>query len=447
MDKKRLLELKEYLENDFKKEIDKVNVNYFLNENMSKDLSDVLNITDMTIAANGECYRTDRMSFFSEIKREIYSERKSYKKKMLGYKQQNVDADESGSKSDKDKYDALESAANNMQMGLKILLNGGYGALGNKHFLYYKVENAEAITMSGQLINRWTCSYINEFLQKIFDSKQAFWIYSDTDSGYFTIKPFVDTLKDMDRAKLLNTIEHFSDEVIQPKIEERCQELADYMNCYEQRMFWSREIISNRAVWVGKKKYVMSVFDDEGTRYLNDPYYKIMGMESVKSSTPQWARTYLKECYRVCINESEETLQKRVQEIVDEFHSLSINDIAMPRGVNNIGKWYDEDKLFKSGTPKNVKAAINHNQMIKKLNLKRIEPITDGNKIKFVELKMPNPTSVDVIGFDTYLPKEFELEKYVNRELMLEKSFLQPLRIYLYAIRYSEEEKVDMFSF
>lgn len=426
-------------------EVQAISDNYDFNDLLSKE-ADLSALEDhgLTMAANFECYRTDRMSFFSEIKRELYTQRKAYKKKMLEYKQKKVDAKDD---KEKKKYEALESASNNMQMGLKILLNGGYGALGNKHFLYYKVENAEAITLSGQLVNKWTCMYIDDFLRKIFESDDTFWVYSDTDSGYFTIKPFVDTLKKMDRANLIATIEKFSDEVVQPVIEERCQELTDYMNCYEQRMFWSREIISNRAVWVGKKKYVMSVYDDEGTKYLNDPYYKIMGMESVKSSTPEWARDYLKECYRICINEGEEALQKRVDEIVEEFHSLSINDIAMPRGVNNINKWYDEDKMFISGTPKNVKAAIVHNEMLKRLNLNRIEPITDGNKIKFVELKMPNPTGVDVIGFDTYMPKEFGLDKYVNRELMLEKSFLQPLRIYLDSINFSEEEKVDLFGF
>ena len=429
------------LPTDIQSVVDDCKFDDLLNKKVDLDL---LKQYDLTMTANFECYKTDKMSFFSEIKRELYSQRKVFKQQMLEAKQKMVDAD---NKKDKKFYSDLVAKLNNMQLGLKVLLNGGYGALGNKHFLYYKVENAEAITMSGQLVNKWTCIFMNDFFKKIFDTDLDSWVYSDTDSGYFTIAPFVKTLPEMDRSKLLDVINQFSKEVIEPQIIARCQELADYMNCYEQRMFWSREIISNKAVWVGKKKYVMSVYDDEGTRYLHEPYYKIMGMESVKSSTPKWARGYLIDCYKMCLTGTEEEMQKIVSSAVDEFYSFDINDIAMPKGVSQIDKYLDKDRMFIKGTPKNVKAAIAHNIMIKKLGLKKIESITGGSKIKFVELKMPNPTGIDVIGFDAYLPKEFEIEQYINKELILEKSFIQPLRIFLDVINWSDEEQVDMFSF
>lgn len=326
------------------------------------------------------------------------------------------------------------------------MLNSGYGALANKHFLYYKVENAEAITMSGQLVNKWTSEYMNDFFKKIFESDENFWTYGDTDSVLFTIKPFVDSLNTTDVDEIIDQINKFSKEIIEPTIEARCQELSDYMNCYEQRMIFAREVISNRSVFVAKKKYVMSILDDEGIKHTKNPSYKIVGMESVKSSTPAWARDYLVQCYKTCIEKDETELQKFVTGIKKEFNSLDVNAIAMPRGVNDIGKWYDEDKMYIKGTPKHVKAAIAHNLMLKKLNLDHIEPITDGSKIKFVELNTPNPTGIGVIGFDTYLPKEFNIEKYINREVILEKSFTKPLSIFLDAIGWADEEQIDMFS-
>jgi hypothetical protein len=46
------------------------------------------------MAANFECYRRDKKSFFSEIKFMLYAERKMYKKKMLAAEQQLVDIEQ-----------------------------------------------------------------------------------------------------------------------------------------------------------------------------------------------------------------------------------------------------------------------------------------------------------------------------------------------------------------
>jgi DNA polymerase elongation subunit (family B) len=44
---------------------------------------------------------------------------------------------------------------NNIQMARKIQLNSAYGAIGNQYFRYFKLANAEAITLSGQVSIRW----------------------------------------------------------------------------------------------------------------------------------------------------------------------------------------------------------------------------------------------------------------------------------------------------
>lgn len=445
MDKQKLIKIKKYIESgEFEQNYKNSSFDDILNKNINELFTDVLKISNTTMTANKEFYRLDKMSFFSEIKRELYNERKKFKKQMLEAEQAKVNATD---KDEKRKYEFLEAKFNSMQLGLKILLNGGYGQVANSQFLYYMVENAEAITLSGQLVNKWTTKYINDFLNKLFSTKDFnYWVYGDTDQSYFTIKPFVDTIHEMDGEKLVDTVDRFCEEVISPKIKERCQELCDYLNCYEQRMFWEREVISNRGIFVGKKKYVMSVLDSEGTRYKDEPKFKIIGMESVKSSTPEWARGLLKECYKIALKYDEEALQDKVVSIRSEFDKMSVNDIAMPKGINGIEK-YTTSSGYAKGTPKHVKGAIIHNRLLKQMNITRIQPIESGSKIKYVELKMPNPTGEEVIAFDTYFPKEFDLEKYVNRDMMYEKSFLQPLRIFLDAIGWSDEKKIDLFSF
>jgi DNA polymerase elongation subunit (family B) len=412
-----------------------------LNENI--DLSP-LDKYGLTMTANFEFYRKDRMSFFSEIKRELYVQRKVFKKKMLEAEQHIVDAQ---TPEEKRKYGDMKSKSNNMQMGLKILLNGGYGALGNKYFLYYKVENAEAITLTGQLVNKWTCSHVNEFMKRVLSTDDDTWVYSDTDSGYFTIDKFVKSLpSDITDTQAVDMCDQLCEEVVSPEIVDRCQHLSDYTRAYEQKMIWERETIAKRAVFVAKKKYVMAVLDNEGTRYKpEEPKIKIMGMESVKGGMPDFSKEALVSCYTAALTGEESDVHQIVSDTEKYFYGLNVNDIALVKNVNDIEKWEHDINLYKSGTPMHVKASIIHNKMVDDVGAKRVPKIVSGDKIKYVELNMPNPTRNTVVAFDTFMPKEFELEPYVNYDLMFEKAFVQPLQIFLDAVGWHREDVNTLF--
>ena len=81
---------------------------------------------------------------------------------------------------------------------------------------------------------------------------------------------------------------------IEPYIDKSYQELADYANAYEQKMFMKRENIADRGIWTAKKRYILNVWDSEGVRY-KEPKLKMMGIEAVKSSTPGSCRKAIKE--------------------------------------------------------------------------------------------------------------------------------------------------------
>jgi hypothetical protein len=113
--------------------------------------------------------------------------------------------------------------------------------------------------------------------------------------------------------------------------------------------------------------------------------------------------------------------------------------------MSNLEKYMDGKGGYIKGTPKHVKAAILHNRIIEERGLNHIDKLKSGNKFKFIELVKPNPYHEAVVGFLTYLPKEFELDKYVDRETAFESGFLNPLSNYLDSINWSTEEKVDLF--
>jgi DNA polymerase elongation subunit (family B) len=331
-------------------------------------------------------------------------------------------------------------------MGMKILLNSLYGAVGNKHFLYFLVDNAEAITTTGQLVNRWCGEKTNSFLQKTFATNKNYWIAGDTDSGYFSIAPLGKKLieKGFTKDQTIDKLDQFCG-IMNKNLDDYCEDLADYLNSYKQAMVWDREVIAERAIWTAKKRYTMMVWDDEGLRLTDEPKYKITGMESVKSSTPQWAKELLEECYKIALNSTEKELQRTVAEYEKRFYSLPIEDIAIPRGVNNIAKYADPVNIFAKGTPRNVKGVLIHNWLIDKRGLKVNKITKDGTKIKYISLKKPNPINQEVIAFDGAFPKEFELDKYVDKYELFEKGFLEPLKLYLAVIGWNHKKINTLF--
>ena len=83
----------------------------------------------------------------------------------------------------------------NFQMARKIQINSLYGALGNQYFRHYRLDNAEAITLTGQVSIRWIERKVNEFCNQALNTTgEDYVIASDTDSIYINLGPLVDSV-------------------------------------------------------------------------------------------------------------------------------------------------------------------------------------------------------------------------------------------------------------
>ena len=396
---------------------------------------------DYAVCANGAMFRKDKKGFLPELMEKMYGERVIFKKRMLKAKQEY----------EKTPTDALKkeiARCNNIQMAKKISLNSAYGAIGNQYFRYYKLANAEAITLSGQVSIRWIENKMNEYLNKLLQTEgEDYVIASDTDSIYLNLGPLVTKFlssKSDDKAAVVGVLDKICQEKLEPFIESSYQELADYVSAYEQKMSMKRENIADRGIWTAKKRYILNVYNSEGVAY-SEPKLKVMGIEAVKSSTPAPCRAMLKDAFKIMMSGSEDDMIDYIDNCRKKFKSLPPEEISFPRSVSDVTKFKSSSDIYSKGTPIHVRGALLFNHYIKEKKLThKYSLINNGEKIKFCYLKKPNIIHENVISFIQDFPKELGIQKYVDYDLQFNKSFLEPLKIILDAIGWSVEKTVNL---
>ena len=415
------------------------NVDRILNEEIDFQL-----YKDSAVCANGAQYRKDKRGFLPELMEKMYNERVIFKKRM-------IDAKKKYEKTPTKELEKEIARCNNIQMAKKISLNSAYGAIGNQYFRYYKLANAEAITLSGQVSIRWIENKMNNYLNKILKTEDTdYVIASDTDSIYLNLGPLVDVIY-KDREKNAEGIVSFLDKIceekFEPFIDQSYKELAEYLNAYDQKMFMKRENIADRGIWTAKKRYILNVWDSEGVRY-EQPKLKVMGIESVKSSTPSSCRNMLKDAFKIMMSGTEDDVINYIDGCRQKFKTLPPEEISFPRSVSDVQKYKSHSDIYIKGTPIHVRGALLFNHYIKEKKLtNKYSLIQNGEKIKFCYLKKPNTIHENVLSFIQDYPVELGLDKYIDYDLQFNKAFLEPLKIILDAIGWSVEKTANLESF
>jgi DNA polymerase elongation subunit (family B) len=421
-----------------------VNIDNLVNKNT--DLS-ILKENNWSMSATGQLYSRDKYGFLPELMDWMFEQRKIYKSKMIQAEKDLEKAKASGEPiqdliNDISKY-------KNLQMAKKIALNSAYGALANKYFRFYNKQIAESITVSGQLAIRWIARKLNEYLNKILKTNNKDYVIAiDTDSCYLNLDPLVGAFfKNKSKEEIIILLDKICSEEINKYIDKSYEELADYVNSYSQKMIMKREAIADRGIWTAKKRYILNVWDSEGVRYA-EPKLKIMGIEAVKSSTPSFCRSKIKEGLKIIMSKGQDDLIAFISEVKKEFMKLPPEDIAFPRGVNNLAEYRSREIIYKKGTPIHVRGSLLYNHYIEKMNLsKEYRNINEGDKIKFLYLKEPNNIKENIISFPSILPKELNLHSFIDYDMQFKKTFIEPLSIILDAIKWNFEKKSTLDSF
>ena len=414
-------------------------VDKILNEELTFEMHQ-----DSAVCANGAMYRKDVRGFLPELMEKIYKDRTIYKKKMLQAKQ---DYEKKKSK----RLEKEIARCDNIQMARKIQLNSAYGAIGNQYFRYYKLANAEAITLSGQVSIRWIENRMNRYLNKILKTEnEDYVIASDTDSIYLNLGPLVEVVykdREKDGSGICTFLNKVCEVEFEKYIESSYETLAKYVNAYDNKMVMKRENIADRGIWTAKKRYILNVWDSEGVRY-EEPKLKMMGIEAVKSSTPAPCRTMIKDALKIMMNGTEDEVIDYIDACRKEFKTLPPEDIAFPRTASDVRKYQASSTIYAKGTPIHIRGALLFNHYVKQKKLtNKYSLIGNGEKVKFLYLKKPNTIQENVVSFIQDFPKELGLDKYIDYDLQFEKSFVEPLKAILDAIGWNVEKTVTLESF
>ena len=422
-----------------------INGNEFTRERVEQ----VLKEQKWSVSSNGVVYRTDTVGCIPGILDIWFNQRVEFKNEMKKY----------GKAGDKEKY----AFYHKRQLVQKILLNSLYGVLGLPAFRFYDVDNAEAVTTTGQTVIKSTADMGNiKYNKELGTPDSDSNIYIDTDSVFFSAVPLLD--------HRLPTWKEKNDEEVAKLVDGIAGEMQDYLNDFydilsekifnvdktKHRLEIKKEYVAKAGLWVAKKRYAQWIISDNGV-----PVDKldVKGLDVKRSSFPKAFQDIMAEVLiSILRSETEEQISDKVYNFKKEMTELPFVDIAKNSAVKNISKYLPKKRqLFElmKGTPAHVKAAISYNDLLSHYNAPyKYSPMRDGDKIKWVYLKT-NPLGLDAVGFTGYEdpPEIIEfISTYIDHNKIFERELKGKLQDFFDAIGWGEvisEQKVaeKFFSF
>jgi DNA polymerase elongation subunit (family B) len=404
----------------------------------------------------GIYYRKDKKGVLPIITEMVFKERKIFKtkEKILNAHEQGMSIEDIAKTFHITVEDATKRIADmkaeggtvvyyHMQQGVrKVIANSMYGVMGNPYFHLYSRDNAMTVTSGGQDLIKYLSNQINlyfiekfhvEFKSKKINSEVV--ILVDTDSCYVCLNEVAKSLGvDVStHEKLLKWQDSFNKEFFEPFFNQILQKYADKYGI-KQLINFKREKTITKQIVLKNKRYVAEYISNEGIIY-KEPQLTFVGVEVVRSGTPQYCRDHLKATIKTLFDTFDQKLLiNKMIEIKDGFFKQPIDMIASPRGINNYNKYAQTSEYYiknglsyVKGCQIHIRAAINYNYITKKYGLP-LQPAADGSKIKFIYTYENNEIATNVIGFIGKYPVEFTKIFKIDYESQWEASFIHTIQ-------------------
>jgi len=392
-----------------------------------ESLRKVLSEKKYSIASNGVMYRTDKVGCIPDILDLWFNQRVEFRKLEKKY----------GEEGDKEKYAFYKKR----QLVQKILLNSLYGVLGLPAFRFYDVDNAEAVTLTGQTVIKSTADMANiKYNKELGTTKEDFNIYIDTDSVFFSAVPILNfrykdwkTKDDSEIAKLVDGIAGETQDFLNNFYDVLSEKIFN-VDKTQHRFQIKKEFVSRSGIWVAKKRYAQWIIAENG---IPTDRLDVKGLDVVRSSYPAQFRKFMTGVLiDILKGDDESKLTDKIYDFKKSLSELEVTSIAKNSSVKELSKYLPKKKdqtamfQFKSATPAHVKAAIAYNQLLVHFGVQnQYEPMKDGDKIKWVYLKQ-NPFGLDAVAMTGYNdPDEIMnlVKTYIDYDKIFERELLKKL--------------------
>ncbi len=340
----------------------------------------------------------------------------------------------------------------NREQSIKIFINSVYGACASPYFVGFNVFVAEAVTLQGQNIIKFSNNIIDDYFINYWHNdkelhkklnltyvnkikEKSLTVYNDTDSTYMTFEPVIKSCDTKD--KPLDFILKIKEYRLDSYFNKRFEEYAKRFNTKNLQQF-ELEKISYSALMVAKKKYILDLaWKEPGIKFNPQNKIKPVGIEIVQGSTPKFVRKSLKELLNLLFSKGKDIEYKEIvnklRELKKQFTLQEPDDISITKSIGDYEKYILEDRkklVLESKCPINVKSAGIYNHIL--LNSKyrsKYNLLKTGDKVKYYYAK----GDWDVFGF---IPGNFpyEFAPDVNYDLQFEKTIVEPFNRYIQCI-------------
>ena len=399
----------------------------------TEELKEVFSNNKISISDNGIMFKNSKQGLIPSILSKWFDERVEFKGLMQKH----------GNSGDTANYEYFKKR----QLVQKILLNSMYGVLGSPVFRFYDVDNAEATTLTGQSLIKYTGDIANYYYNKELKDNSNHVIYTDTDSIFVSSLPLVkhrnpdaDITND---AFMTEKILEITGEV-QNFINKSYDYFAKkFLNCDEHRFDIKQEVVAKSAFWVAKKRYGQWIINENGVKC---DKLDVKGLDIIRSSFPPAFRDLMTSVLKYILNNQDKQI---VDNTIIDFKVImkqkSILDIALNTGVKGLTKYTarrvkGKFTVLKKGTPVHVKAAIRYNDLVEYFKLsKTVEKIKNNDKIKWVYLKSNpfNIQSLAIKGYDD--PSEILefIDKYIDYNKIFESQLNKKIKVFYQALKWT----------
>jgi len=356
-----------------------------------------------------------------------------------------------------EKLTSLKNELKNEEQAIKLTMNSIYGAIGNNWFVCFNPDVAEAVTLQGQDLIKYSEKILHRYFHEFWHMdtelheklgvktvkrvSKPLVVYGDTDSNYVTFQEVVTSCDwQGDPKDLILKINEYR--------------LNDYLkNCFEKySKKWGTqnyqdfelETLARNGIFLGKKKYVTNLIYDSGVHMESLSQLKTTGVEMIKGGTPPFVREKLIYLTKFIFSKGQSfnirEFVKELKEIKKDFKIQEPQNISAAIQVNNYEKFILNDTTgleVTKGCPIHVRASAYHNYLLNSSKYKDKYPLLrSGEKVNFYFVKTKSIADNNVFAYaQGTFPYEFAPP--IDYDVQFTKTILDPINRFVEVMGYN----------